>query len=413
MVYVIYNRVSSIGQNKYNKGVSLNVQEEICHKYASEHKIQCRSIYKEINSAYNKLPPVLNGISNKKNYNIIISSIDRYSRSLTLGLALANKIITNGGSLTFVQENIICKTVEDINQLKSHLQVSENESSLISTRIKKSMTYLKNNGMFAGGYIPYGYEVIDRKLVKLTYEQLVLKFIKCCRHAPISGDSLNTNMKNISQLTKFVPINCYDGDNLEIKSIRQSLHFTEIAELLNDYNCTKRGRKWKSYTVISAAFPKNSKISNQFNNWGEIKKELSDAENSSEMSPEELINQSSDNSSDEEEYKIQNMDLCPINVENNLHNPDNDYEILPVRSNESKVNDPFKFDFKQRAGNPFGKVDKKLTRIRKTRSTKPFYSRELYKSKKSKNDSDSRMTNNDYKLFQQFKEFQKFQKNMK
>ena len=463
MVYVIYNRVSSIGQNEYNKGISLNVQEKICHKYASENKIQCRSIYKEIHSAYNKLPPVLNNIADKKNCNIIISSIDRYSRSLYLGLQLANKIINNGGSLTFVQENIICKNVEDIAQLRSHLQASEFESSLISKRVKKSKAYLKNNGMFAGGYVPYGYEVLNRKLIKHSYEQKVIKFIKCCRNAPISYADLNKCMRNISQLTTFVPINCYDENDKVIKSINRSLNFNEISVLLNDYYCTKRGNVWNSRTVNSAIFPKTSKISNQFSNWNDIKKELSDVENSEVQLPDDCDDCDDSDSSDceikpchmaiHERYnqisdKEYNDYVNSLFSQNNSHSTNNtsrsyldvpefksadksDYPPLPDDSNSEES----EFEILHNSnGKKLNNIDttnkmsvvqpiRKIKKSRSRRNTETPY-RMRNKSKRSKqpvssmeSDSDDNETDNrmmsEYELFQQFKEFQKFKNSMK
>jgi DNA invertase Pin-like site-specific DNA recombinase len=232
MKCISYSRVSSIGQNEYNKSVSLHAQEEICGYFAHENKLKIKAIYKEVHSAYNKIPNILNNIVNKKKQTILLSSIDRFSRSVSIGTELALKAINNKNTLIFIQEKLVISTIDGVSILKPHLLKSESESTLLSNRIKKSKTYLINNGMFPGGAIPYGYELINKRLVENSYEQKVILFIKLCKKKCINCIDLNTNMMCISKLDKYVDINCYDEKDTIIIQLTECLNNSEIVNLL-------------------------------------------------------------------------------------------------------------------------------------------------------------------------------------
>ena len=275
---VSYSRVSSIGQNEYNKGVSLQAQEQICAKFAHENKLNIRSIYKEIHSAYNKVPKVLNDVVNKKKQTILCSSVDRFSRSIYIGIELANKAIKNKNQIIFIQEKLIIKTLEEVCLLKKHLLNSEDESLIISQRIKKARTYLINNGMHPGGAIPYGYNVVNKKLVVNSYEEKVIKFIKLCKNDVINCNKLNTYMKQISNLDTYVDINCYDINNQIINQLSECLNNQEITDLLNDYNILKRGNLWTPRMINTAIKPYDPKVDlgdTKLDDWCDIKSEIS------------------------------------------------------------------------------------------------------------------------------------------
>ena len=258
MQIVIYCRISSIAQNEYNKSVSLYAQEQICSKFAYENKLRVKSIYKEIHTAYNKTPKVLNDIINKKGKIIIISSIDRYSRNVEIGIKMAVKALKNKNKFIFIQEKFICKSLNDLIVLKKALQNAEHESASIGNRTKKARSFLINNGMFAGGAIPYGYNVVERKLVLNDLEQKIITFIKTCMNDNIICDDLNKQMFAISG--SFEPIQCYDEKNIIVKSITQPLTLMEISDILNSFHVQKRGSVWCPRVINTAIKPYNPKV---------------------------------------------------------------------------------------------------------------------------------------------------------
>lgn len=284
----IYCRISCIGQNTYNKSISLQAQEQMCLKFAHENKICVKFIYKEVHSVFKKTSKSLTElIKQNKNIQIIFSSVDRYSRNLTIGLSLANKAIENNNKLIFIQEKLICKDKSDLLKLRQYLVNSENESKSISSRVKRSRAFLINNGMFPGGLIPYGYYVKDKKLIQDTYELNIINFIKYCINDHITHDVINSKMKEIETLakskepnvfpTKYIPINLYDNDGGIIKSLDENLSLIEISNILNSYNILKRGAFWSPRTIKTAIKSYDPKVElGDFKmiNWDDMSNEI-------------------------------------------------------------------------------------------------------------------------------------------
>lgn len=252
MTNIIYCRVSTIGQNNYNKSVSLQAQEQICMKYAHENNLRVKTIYKEVHSVFNQTTAIMDNITNEKNKTIIISSVDRFSRSVNIGIKIATQTLENKNKIIFIQENFICQSNDDLPLLKSFLQNSEHESTVTGNRIKKAKSFLVDNGMFTGGSIPYGYDIIDRKLVKNLYEQKIIKFIKTCRDKKILCYDLNTQMKELTTDKIYIPINCYNRKGRNIKNITEPISFRDIADLLNSYGVLKRKNIWNPWVVKTA-----------------------------------------------------------------------------------------------------------------------------------------------------------------
>lgn len=358
MSCVCYCRVSSLTQNEYNKGISLNTQEQICAKFAHENKMHVRYIIKEIHSAYNRSPKLLNDIIKNKNQTIIISTIDRYSRSVSTGCELANKAIQNKNKIVFIQEKFVCESKTDIDILNKFLVITERESFTIGNRIKKAKTYLINNGFFAGGVIPYGYDVVDKKLVLNDYEQMVIDFIKLCMKNKITCIDLNRKMLYISKDSKYEPINCYDKNGDIIHIMTESLKPREIADLLNSYGVLKRGILWCPKVIKTAIKEYNPKVyleDTKLNNWEELKTQL------------------------------ENIPITDITVPNNLS-----YNFEKLYKEQTKEG-------------------KKKRHLRRSSRFNPYMNTSHTNNNKKNNDI---VMKEDVNLFKQFTEFQKFKKYM-
>lgn len=258
MQCVIYNRVSSMSQNSYTNSVSLHAQESICSKFANENGLKVKSVYKEVHSAFHKVPNVLETVINLRKCNILISDISRFSRSVAVGLDMAKVALKNKNRIVFIQEKFVCSSHADFMVLAQHLQVTESESRNIGIRNKKARNYLIENGMHAGGAVPYGYDVVERKAVKNKYEQNVLQFIRKCQQSRISSDDLNNMMIDISKTKIYDPISCYDKNDVSVLNITERLTNPEIADLLNSYDVDKRGLQWTA-AMIKTALRSNDK----------------------------------------------------------------------------------------------------------------------------------------------------------
>ena len=251
MKCVVYNRVSTQKQNSTDS-FSLKVQESICNDYAQSNKLNIMSIYKEVHSAYNKIPSVLNTVINLNARVILISDVSRFSRSITVGLSMAETALNNKNQLIFIKENLTLAITEDLCKLTPLLQKTQDESKLLSDRITSTKKYLDSNNMFSGGTISYGYKVVNKKVVSNENEKNILQFILLCQQKNISGIDLNRSMIEISKLNIYENIICYDIDDNITDTITDSLTNSEIAKLLNSYKICKRGKPWNATLVKSA-----------------------------------------------------------------------------------------------------------------------------------------------------------------
>lgn len=248
MSCVIYARVSTTMQNE-NNSVSLDAQEQLCKKYAKHNNIKIKRICKEVCSAYQKIPHMLNAITSKRNITIICADVSRFSRSVELGLSLANKIISNGGKIIFITESIIYDNINKISILKMHLDQAETESQKNGMRIKRSNAFIRSRGGLTNGIVPYGFNYITR-ITKNKHETNIVKFIKLARNKHFSVIEINNLLQKIKK-TK-CPIELLDKDGFLIDISCRQMTYHEISELLNSYNIYKRDKKWTHNTVKSA-----------------------------------------------------------------------------------------------------------------------------------------------------------------
>jgi hypothetical protein len=175
-----------------------------------------------------------------------------------VGLDMAKTALKNKNRILFIQEKFDCSSHADFMVLTQYLQVTESESRTIGIRNKKARNYLIENGMYAGGAVPYGYDVVERKVVKNKYEQNVLQFIRKCQQSRISSDDLNKMMIDISKTKIYDPISCYDKNGVAVVNITERLTNTVIADLLNSYDVDKRGLQWTA-AMIKTALLSNDK----------------------------------------------------------------------------------------------------------------------------------------------------------
>jgi DNA invertase Pin-like site-specific DNA recombinase len=259
MSAIVYNRVSSPGQNTYGKNVSLAMQENICNKFAHANKLRVTQIMKEIRSASGKSSPLLKKlIENPRNKNILFMDVSRFSRNVEQGLSLASQAIDNNMKLIFIHEKFACATLLDLPKMKILLLKTEDESKVIGSRITTARNHLRTQGLHPGGSVPYGYELkmsdMGNRPVPNEYEQIIVSFIKICQSNNIQSTDLNTHMKKIVPITmleEYVNIDCYDdkGDRVQLIDKMDNM---SIAALLNDYSITKRGKAWNSSNIKTA-----------------------------------------------------------------------------------------------------------------------------------------------------------------
>jgi len=258
---VIYCRVSTSNQANGNS-VSLEAQESLSKKMAKLKGYRIKSTHKEVKSAYSSSMKSLKEIlTSNRNTHILLYDVSRFCRNVSNGIAMLNLALSKNNTLVFVHDKLVINKTnktEKMQKLVDLLEQSENESRRIGSRIKTAQKYLRDQGKYAGGAIPFGHKVLktdddnNNSLVEDPQEQNIMMFISLCRMKEISSEKLNQLMNAISPQVPYAPINCYDKDQVTVlKTINTSLTYSEIADLLNDYSVKKRGRKWTSSSVSS------------------------------------------------------------------------------------------------------------------------------------------------------------------
>jgi len=259
---LIYCRVSTIEQTGL-KHISFELQETKGNVCASIFKLKVEMVFKIVESAYKNNHQTIKSLIKKfKGKNIIIYNISRFCRDLNSGIELLKLALTNKTRLFFVQEGLVWdeNNQDNLSKLKNKLIYAQEESLNIGKRVKDAITEKKRRGYHVGGPPKYGFKVIDvfggKKVVANEKEQDVINFIKKCKTVGTSSHEINKQMNLITTepiIYEDPIILYYDGN--ETKDIKQPMGNVDIAELLNSYGVSKRGKRWNG--------PKVSEINNR------------------------------------------------------------------------------------------------------------------------------------------------------
>ena len=217
----IYCRVSSLNQSKYMEGhTSLETQEQVCRDYASKNGFIVKNVYKDVCSGRD----MKNQYGLKKLIRHIISGntlifyeASRFSRNTLQALSCLDKLKKKGVNIYSISDDCSYTTNSDKYKFRLLFPKAENESDMISERVKKSVLFRRKRGDHIGN-APFGYETFVndegiRKLRKNKDEQFVIQFI--------------------------------------CKLVHDHKTYSEIAEKLNEIKIDKRGYTWTNNSVGS------------------------------------------------------------------------------------------------------------------------------------------------------------------
>lgn len=245
---IIYIRAST-------KEQCTDAQKFACDVYCNDNKLHVTKYYIEKCSAYKKNSQLfLNKlISENENTNLIIFSVDRFSRNVKKSDELIAKLESKKIVLISVKENINLNTAFGKHSFRNYVNTAQYESELISERVKNSIKYRKANNIHIGK-APYGYKIENRKLVKNEEEFAVIEFI--IKNVSKKKSSSQLSLELYKLLTKlgrpesdFVPIIfTLEDSNYEYESymdnIKIDINYGILCNALNDYNITKQNKKW-------------------------------------------------------------------------------------------------------------------------------------------------------------------------
>ena len=173
-------------------------------------------------------------------------------------------------NIVFIEDNLESSNVTHRHTIRTKILEAQHESEILSNRIT-SRNNLKRSRGWEFGNPKYGKKAKlnknqVRKFVVSKEEQNIINFIiqardGCCVRL------LNNKLFKINP--KADPIKFYEGD-MEISYFDkpQTLTYQEIADLLNDYDITKRGKNWNANSVAGIYKTFNvSNISNKLSNF--------------------------------------------------------------------------------------------------------------------------------------------------
>ena len=217
----IYCRVSSLSQSNYIEGhTSLETQEQICRDYASKFGYIVKNVYTDVCSGrdMDKQSGLKKMLRNVYTGNtILFYEVSRFSRNTLQALSCLNKLSKKNINVYSISDDCGYSTTSDKYKFRLLFPKAENESDMISERVKKSVLFRRKRGDYIGN-APYGYETYlndqsIRKLRKNKDEQFVIQFI--------------------------------------CKLVHDNKTYSEIAEKLNDIKIDKRGYTWTNNSVGS------------------------------------------------------------------------------------------------------------------------------------------------------------------
>lgn len=180
MSTAIYIRVSTELQG--NEGHSLDYQLAKAKAYCELHNLSpdTATVFKDIKSGTNLNRPQLQKlIANKDKFDhLVILKIDRLTRSGRDFYILKDELIKDGGlTLHSVEDHINTSSPMGKMMINMLLTFSEFEIDTLKARTVSALSAKKSKGE-PMGRAPYGYEYMDKKLVKCASEQKIIARMK-------------------------------------------------------------------------------------------------------------------------------------------------------------------------------------------------------------------------------------------
>lgn len=245
--HISYVRVSTGPQEE-----SKEVQKEYIDQYLNSRGLSCSICYSETTSAYKGKQEALDrAINENQNAYIHIKRIDRFSRNLECAMERIRRAKERNIYFNFIDEQLTTKNEHNMHYIRMKILESQNESEVIGRRIKDSIKVKKSKGGKIGKPT-FGKEVVFKKGLRLfstsKIERRIIDFIIQAREGT-SSELLNNKLKKINRDAD--KINFYDSDGsiIEHFSSPETLRFTEIADLLNQYGIKNRKKIWTGQSV--------------------------------------------------------------------------------------------------------------------------------------------------------------------
>jgi len=252
---IIYVRVSTLDQNT-------EAQQDKCEDFCFNHRLYIKETVIEKCSAFKcqSQKGLEKIIEENKDINLVVYSIDRFSRNIIKANKLIEIMTKNRINLISVKENISLSTAFGKHEFRKLVSASQLEAELISERVKNSLHYRQKNGFYVG-QPPYGYTIFNKKLARDIDEQLIIKFILTTIKKKTTPEKLGNNVLKLLKDIKmenavktFCPlVITLEDDNFEYRQLNDNEVFVptfkSLSEILNDYGIKKRNKPWTANSI--------------------------------------------------------------------------------------------------------------------------------------------------------------------
>ena len=176
----LYIRVST--ERQANEGDSLEEQESELKKYCDFRKFAIHQIYIERGKSggntnrpeYQKL---IKDIQGRKIKAVVVKKLDRLSRSLLDFENLMRLMNENDVEFISIKENFDTTTAMGKAMLRVALVFAQLEREQTLERLSDVMNYRATQGLFNGGFRPFGYVIVEKELVPYQKEKQVVEVI--------------------------------------------------------------------------------------------------------------------------------------------------------------------------------------------------------------------------------------------
>lgn len=252
---IIYARVSTKDQTR---GYSLESQIQVCKAYALSNGLKITQIISESCSAGEMKDQIelLKILEEYSNIHIIFFSADRLSRNF-YDFALFEKKC-NEKNITFhiAHKNLISTIRNDLKHITSDIQDAVTERNTLCRRIRNSVQYRKQHGIFFPGIAKFGKKYIRDKNGKITRiaDETNEKNIKKLVNMLYYGGKCDKINSLLNEITNRDDNKIYDYKNpdVEVKEIIQgNMTSTMIADFLNHLGVLRRNCKWSGRSVLN------------------------------------------------------------------------------------------------------------------------------------------------------------------
>lgn len=197
-----YIRVSL--EKQATDGVSLAAQRERIELYCKSHGLTLDTVHADEGISGKKAenrPGLLAAVAETRKAKgiLIVYSLSRLTRSIKDLLDIFDSLEKAGANLVSLTESFETHTSMGRFAFKLFGLVAELERELIGERTKEALRHKRANGEKCGGHMPYGYALVDGKLVEHYDEQATIHGIKVCRQGgesfPVIAKRLNRDAR--------------------------------------------------------------------------------------------------------------------------------------------------------------------------------------------------------------------------